>query len=65
MGCLAAAPFTPWPFAVLLAGGAVACGLGLLAAAVHARATGWGTGAVGWLTLLYALVLALVTLGTM
>lgn len=62
LGTLAAAPFTPVPFAGIAAGGAVAAGLGLLAIAVHARATGWGTGAVGYLTLAYALVVALVSL---
>jgi hypothetical protein len=42
----------------------VALALGLLGASVEARATGWGAGGVAWLTVLYALVLALLTLAT-
>ena len=38
-------------------------GLGALGASIEARATGWGTGAVGWLTVTYAVVLAALTLG--
>lgn len=61
LATLAAAPFTAAPFGVLAAGGVVVAGLALLGAAVEARATGWGTGGVLWLTLLYALVLLLVS----
>lgn len=51
----AAGSGTPW--AILGLGGLVTLALVLLGAAVEARATGWGTGAIGWLTILYALLL--------
>lgn len=52
----------PWP--VLGAGLLVVAGLALLGAAVEARAGGWGTGAVLWLALLYAVVLAALSIGS-
>jgi hypothetical protein len=61
-GTVLGAPLSSDPWQVLLAGGLVAAGLALLGAAVEARATGWGMGAVGWLTLLHALLLGLVAM---
>jgi hypothetical protein len=64
LATLAAAPFTGAPFVGVAVGGGVAVGLALLGGAVEARATGWGTGAVVWLTLLYALILGLVSVAS-
>ncbi len=63
-GTLLAAGFTPEPFTVLFVGGLVVLALGALEAAVAARATGWGAGAVAWSTVVYAIVLAALALGT-
>lgn len=57
--------FTPWPWWVLASGLLVVAGTGLLAAAVDARALGWGAGAVGWLSLLYALIVGTLAGGTL
>jgi hypothetical protein len=61
-GTVAGAPLSADPWQTLLAGGLVAAGLTLLGAAVEARATGWGMGAVGWLTLLHAMLLGLLAM---
>jgi hypothetical protein len=63
LGTLVAAPLFGDPWAVIGAGGVGTLALALFGAAVEARATGWGTGAIGWLTVLYGLVLSLVGIG--
>ena len=63
LGTSVAALATPWPFELLIAGWLATAGVALLAAAVQARATGWGTGSVMWLTMLYAVVLVALSLG--
>jgi hypothetical protein len=55
----------PEPWITLTGGGLVVVGLALLGAAVEARATGWGTGAIGWLTALYATISLLLALATL
>jgi hypothetical protein len=47
---------------VLAVGLAVAAATAVLGAAAEARATGWGFGAVAWLTALYGLFLAILGL---
>ena len=63
VGALLVVVVAPWtapdPWAVIAAGLPVVAGLTLLGAAVHARATGWGMGAVLWMIALYTLVSAL------
>ena len=59
-GC---APLAPDPFHVLFVGGLVCVALGALGAAVEARGTGWGAGAVAWSMVVYAVVLAALALG--
>lgn len=63
VGTAVASPMLERPFEGLLVGGVVALGLAMLGASVHARSTGWGTGAVGWLVLLEALLFTLFSLG--
>ncbi|MCB9686850.1 MAG: hypothetical protein H6738_13000 [Alphaproteobacteria bacterium] len=63
LGTAATLPFVSAPWRVATVGLLVTCGLGALGASIEARATGWGTGAVGWLTVTYAVVLAALTLG--
>lgn len=57
VGTLVCAAILPDPWRVLLAGGLAALALGLLGAAVEARATGWGFGGVAFTTACYAVVL--------
>lgn len=57
---LAMAAHEPWP--VLAGGFLVVAGASAVAAAIEARATGWGAGAVLWSTAVYATVLALVAM---
>lgn len=52
---------TPWT--TLAAGLLAMAGTALLGAAVEARATGWGTGAVLWTTGVYGVVLSAIALG--
>ncbi len=54
---------TPWPWEVFGVGLLLVGGTSVLAAAVEARASGWGTGGVIWLSVLYALILAILSLG--
>ncbi len=63
LGSAVALPFAADPFRVAATAFLVVTGLGALGASVEARATGWGTGAVGWLTAVYAVVLAALSLG--
>jgi hypothetical protein len=63
VGTAVAAPFTPHPWTALTAGVMSAAALACLAAAIEARATGWGAGAVLWSTGAYAVVLAALGLG--
>ncbi len=55
-------PFAASPFAVALWGGLAVAVAGALGAAVHARGSGWGAGAVFWSTVAYGVVLAGVAL---
>ncbi len=63
VGTVCVAPWTGRPWVALLAGLTAMTGTALLGAAVEARGTGWGAGAVLWATLTYAVVLAALTLG--
>ena len=65
VGMVVAAWGTSAPWRVLAVGSLVVAGLTLLGAAVEARATGWRTGAVIWLTLLYGLILTVLSLGSL
>ncbi len=49
--------FTPRPWDALAVGLGVTAAVALLGAAIQARATGWGAGAVLWLTVLYGALL--------
>ncbi len=60
LGTVLAAGFAADPAQVIAIGLGAAAATGVLGAAAEARATGWGFGAIGWLTLLYAAFLALV-----
>jgi hypothetical protein len=64
-GTLVIAPFTADPWRVVLAGGLAAAALGLLAATVEARATGWGTGAIAFASAVYGVVLAALAVAAM
>jgi len=55
--------FVEDPWIVLTVGLVVVAGLALLGAAVQARVTGWGAGAVGFMSLLYALILISLSIG--
>ncbi|MFT4626783.1 MAG: hypothetical protein ACI8PZ_005461 [Myxococcota bacterium] len=63
LGTAAAAAMAPDPWLALTIGLVTAGVLTTLAQAVHARASGWGTGAVMWIVLLYAGLLLVVGAG--
>ena len=59
LGAALITPMAPTPWLPLFLGLTIAGGLAMLGAAIHARATGWGMGAVFWLMLLYSCLLFL------
>lgn len=63
VGTAAIAWAVPAPWTALTAGLLAMAGTALLGAAVEARATGWGSGAVLWSTGAYGVVLAALALG--
>lgn len=63
-GTIGAMWLTADPWSTLALGLVLVAGTALLAAAVQARASGWGVGGVAWLTVLHALLLAILALGT-
>ena len=63
VGTVLVAGWLPEPWTALVAGLLTVAATTMLGAAVEARATGWGTGAVLWLTGVYAVVLAAVAVG--
>lgn len=65
LATIAIALVAPAPWRVLTAGLVAMLGLALLGAAVQSRATGWGAGAVLWLTGLYAVVMLAIGLGVL
>lgn len=63
VGTAVAVSMSPTPWTTCLAGLLTMAATALLAAAVEARAAGWGAGGVLWVTLAYGVVLIAVGLG--